>query len=78
MNENDRDPDCVRRVRAANASALTLDGTNTYVVGRWVEPSGMFPPGPFMAAPEALTTSACEVIPSFKTLSVATVLKVEP
>ena len=28
------------RVRAANPSALTLDGTNTYVVGRWVVDPG--------------------------------------
>jgi glyoxylase-like metal-dependent hydrolase (beta-lactamase superfamily II) len=36
----DRDPDGVVRVRAGNASALTLDGTNTYVVGRWVVDPG--------------------------------------
>ena len=40
MNEIDRDPDGVRRVRAANPSALTLEGTNTYVVGRWVVDPG--------------------------------------
>jgi glyoxylase-like metal-dependent hydrolase (beta-lactamase superfamily II) len=40
MNGIDRDPDGVRRVRAANPSALTLDGTNTYVVGRWVVDPG--------------------------------------
>ena len=28
------------RVRAANPSALTLDGTNTYVVGRWIVDPG--------------------------------------
>jgi glyoxylase-like metal-dependent hydrolase (beta-lactamase superfamily II) len=33
-------PEGVIRVRAANASALTLDGTNTYVVGRWVVDPG--------------------------------------
>jgi glyoxylase-like metal-dependent hydrolase (beta-lactamase superfamily II) len=40
MNEIDRDPVGVRRVRAANPSALTLDGTNTYVVGSWVVDPG--------------------------------------
>src|SRR3954451_2610672 len=32
----ERLPDDVERVRAANPSALTLDGTNTYVVHSWV------------------------------------------
>ena len=36
-------PDGVVRVRARNPSPLTLDGTNTYVVGRWV-----VDPGPLM------------------------------
>jgi glyoxylase-like metal-dependent hydrolase (beta-lactamase superfamily II) len=36
----DRDPPGVLRVRAPNPSALTLDGTNTYVVGRWVVDPG--------------------------------------
>jgi glyoxylase-like metal-dependent hydrolase (beta-lactamase superfamily II) len=40
MHEFDRDPDGVARVRAANPSALTLDGTNTYVVGSWVVDPG--------------------------------------
>ena len=33
-------PQGVTRVRAANPSALTLDGTNTYVVQRWVVDPG--------------------------------------
>jgi len=32
----DRSPEGIARVRAANPSPLTLDGTNTYVVERWV------------------------------------------
>jgi glyoxylase-like metal-dependent hydrolase (beta-lactamase superfamily II) len=40
MHDFDRDPEGVVRVRAANPSALTLDGTNTYVVGRWVVDPG--------------------------------------
>jgi glyoxylase-like metal-dependent hydrolase (beta-lactamase superfamily II) len=37
-------PEGVVRVRAPNPSALTLDGTNTYIVGRWV-----VDPGPAIA-----------------------------
>jgi glyoxylase-like metal-dependent hydrolase (beta-lactamase superfamily II) len=40
MHEFDRDPEGVTRVRAPNPSPLTLDGTNTYVVGRWVVDPG--------------------------------------
>jgi glyoxylase-like metal-dependent hydrolase (beta-lactamase superfamily II) len=40
MHEFDRDPEGVVRVRADNPSALTLDGTNTYVVGSWVVDPG--------------------------------------
>jgi glyoxylase-like metal-dependent hydrolase (beta-lactamase superfamily II) len=40
MHEFDRDPGGVKRVRASNPSPLTLDGTNTYVVGRWVVDPG--------------------------------------
>jgi glyoxylase-like metal-dependent hydrolase (beta-lactamase superfamily II) len=36
----DRDPPGVVRVRAPNPSALTLEGTNSYVVGRWVVDPG--------------------------------------
>ena len=36
----DTDPTGVLRVRADNPSPLTLDGTNTYVVGRWVVDPG--------------------------------------
>ena len=40
MNSDDRAPDGVVRVRAPNPSALTLDGTNTYVAERWVVDPG--------------------------------------
>jgi glyoxylase-like metal-dependent hydrolase (beta-lactamase superfamily II) len=36
----DRDPPGVVRLRAANPSPLTLDGTNTYVMSRWVVDPG--------------------------------------
>jgi len=36
----DEAPEGVIRVRAENPSPLTLDGTNTYVVGRWVVDPG--------------------------------------
>jgi glyoxylase-like metal-dependent hydrolase (beta-lactamase superfamily II) len=42
---DDTDPEGVTRVRAANPSALTLDGTNTYVVQDWV-----VDPGPALPA----------------------------
>src|SRR5436190_20929460 len=51
-------PDGVVRVRAKNPSALTLDGTNTYVVGRWV-----VDPGPLMEDHlEAVIAAASEGI----------------
>jgi glyoxylase-like metal-dependent hydrolase (beta-lactamase superfamily II) len=40
MHDFDRDPGGVVRIRAANPSPLTLDGTNTYVVGRWIVDPG--------------------------------------
>ena len=40
MPEDDRAPPEVVRVRAPNPSPLTLDGTNTYVVRRWVVDPG--------------------------------------
>jgi glyoxylase-like metal-dependent hydrolase (beta-lactamase superfamily II) len=40
VRDRDQDPPGVVRVRAPNPSALTLDGTNTYVVGSWVVDPG--------------------------------------
>jgi glyoxylase-like metal-dependent hydrolase (beta-lactamase superfamily II) len=40
VNDRDRGPDGVVRVRAPNPSPLTLDGTNSYVVERWVVDPG--------------------------------------
>ncbi|MBA3264695.1 MAG: MBL fold metallo-hydrolase [Thermoleophilaceae bacterium] len=40
MHDFGRNPDGVTRVRAPNPSVLTLDGTNSYVVGRWVVDPG--------------------------------------
>ncbi len=40
MEASDRDPEGIVRVRASNPSPLTLDGTNSYVVGQWVVDPG--------------------------------------
>jgi glyoxylase-like metal-dependent hydrolase (beta-lactamase superfamily II) len=40
MQADDNNPPGIVRVRAANPSPLTLDGTNSYVVGTWVVDPG--------------------------------------
>jgi glyoxylase-like metal-dependent hydrolase (beta-lactamase superfamily II) len=59
MQDSHRDPEGVVRVRARNPSPLTLDGTNTYVVGRWI-----VDPGPadeeHLAAVRAAATDGIE------------------
>jgi glyoxylase-like metal-dependent hydrolase (beta-lactamase superfamily II) len=55
MQTSDRDPPGVVRVRADNPSALTLDGTNTYVVGRWVVDPGPADPAHLEAVRAAAT-----------------------
>ena len=45
MHHPDSDPGGVLRVRAPNPSPMTLDGTNSYVVGRWVVDPGPADPG---------------------------------
>ena len=45
----DRNPPGVIRVRAANPSALTLDGTNSYVMGHWVVDPGPADPAHLQA-----------------------------
>ena len=46
-------PEGVIRVRADNPSVLTLDGTNTYVVGRWVVDPGPAIPSHLKAVRDA-------------------------
>jgi glyoxylase-like metal-dependent hydrolase (beta-lactamase superfamily II) len=56
MHEFDRNPSGVLRVRAANPSPLTLDGTNTYVVGGWVVDPGPADPNHVAAVRAAAPT----------------------
>jgi glyoxylase-like metal-dependent hydrolase (beta-lactamase superfamily II) len=53
MQNSDRDPPGIVRVRADNPSALTLDGTNSYVVGPWVVDPGPADPAHLAAVREA-------------------------
>jgi glyoxylase-like metal-dependent hydrolase (beta-lactamase superfamily II) len=45
VHDFDHHPEGVMRIRAPNPSALTLDGTNTYVIGSWVIDPGPADPG---------------------------------
>jgi glyoxylase-like metal-dependent hydrolase (beta-lactamase superfamily II) len=58
MTPADVDPAGVIRVRAPNPSPLTLDGTNTYVIGGWVVDPGPADPGHL----EAVRAAAAEGI----------------
>jgi glyoxylase-like metal-dependent hydrolase (beta-lactamase superfamily II) len=53
----DTHPEGVRRVRAPNASPLTLDGTNSYVVQRWVVDPGPALPSHVDAIRSAVNSS---------------------
>ena len=55
MPPDDSDPQGIIRIRAANPSPLTLDGTNTYVVGSWV-----VDPGPALASHVAAIRRAAD------------------
>lgn len=59
MHDFDRDPEGVVRVRAPNPSPLTLDGTNTYVVGVWIVDPGPSDPG-HLAAVRAAASRGIE------------------
>jgi glyoxylase-like metal-dependent hydrolase (beta-lactamase superfamily II) len=50
---DERHPEGVVRIRAANPSPLTLDGTNSYVVERWVVDPGPRDPGHLEAVERA-------------------------
>jgi glyoxylase-like metal-dependent hydrolase (beta-lactamase superfamily II) len=58
----ERDPPGVLRVRAPNPSPLTLDGTNTYVVGRWVVDPGPASPASHLDAVRAAAGGSVEAV----------------
>ncbi len=62
MTEADRAPEGVVRVRANNPSPLTLDGTNTYVVNRWVVDPGPDDAGHLEAVMAAASQAGIEGI----------------
>ncbi|MBV9213038.1 MAG: MBL fold metallo-hydrolase, partial [Actinobacteria bacterium] len=62
MAAEDRAPEGVVRVRAANPSPLTLDGTNTYIVARWVVDPGPDDPSHLDALVEAARDGGIEGI----------------
>ena len=54
MQASEREPNGVVRVRAANPSPLTLDGTNSYVLGGWVVDPGPSDPAHLQAIRDAV------------------------
>src|SRR3954449_4130348 len=62
MTEGTLMPDGVTRVRAANPSPLTLDGTNTYVVGGWVVDPGPDDPDHLRAVVEAAAGAVAGIV----------------
>ena len=54
---DDTDPQGVQRIRAANPSPLTLDGTNSYVVGGWIVDPGPADPSHLEAVRSAVNGS---------------------
>ena len=53
MQASEREPNGVVRVRAANPSPLTLDGTNSYIVHGWIVDPGPSDPAHLQAIREA-------------------------
>ena len=53
MQASEREPNGVVRVRAANPSPLTLDGTNSYIVDGWIVDPGPSDPAHLQAIREA-------------------------
>jgi glyoxylase-like metal-dependent hydrolase (beta-lactamase superfamily II) len=59
---DDTDPEGITRIRASNPSPLTLDGTNTYVVGAWVVDPGPADPSHLEAVSRAVEGSIQGVV----------------